>query len=101
MTSRTPYTFAAAAVVTGVAGLALATPVTAVADPPAQPASDVGYRHTQHGGSVTQTPTGSTSVSDDTPWAEIAVGALGGVALAGVGIAAGVAVRRRSVAHPA
>jgi hypothetical protein len=107
MTSRNPYPFAAGAVVAGVAGLALAIPAAAMADPPAPPptpVSNLDFVHTQHGGSVTQTPTGSTSVTDeDSPWAEIALGALGGVALAGVGIAASVAVRRRSMAqaHPA
>lgn len=102
MTSRTASRLAAAAVVSGVAGLALATPAAAMVDPAPPPVSEVGYQHTQHGGTVTQTPTGSTTVTDDdSPWAEIAVAALGGVALAGVGIAASVAVRRRSVAHTA
>jgi hypothetical protein len=104
MMLRTTRTFAAAAVVTGVAGLALATPAAAMVDPAPPPAAEDTLRHTQHGGSggLTQTPTVPTSVTEeDSPWAEIGVAALGGVALAGVGIAASVAVRRRSVAHTA
>lgn len=102
MTTRTASRLAAAAVVSGVAGLALATPAAAMVDPAPPPVSEAGYQHTQHGGTVPQTPIGSTTVTDDdSPWAEIAVAALGGVALAGVGIAASVAVRRRSVTHTA
>jgi hypothetical protein len=101
MSPRTPYTFAAAAVVSGVAGLALATPAAAMVDPAPPPASEV-IQHTQHGGSLTETPTVPTSVTeDDSPWAEIGVAAVGGLAIAGVAIGASVAVRRRSVAHPA
>ena len=102
MTRRTPRTFAAAALITGVAGLAFATPAAAMVDPAPPPASEVTLQHTQHGGSVTQTPTVPTSVTeDDTPWAEIGVAALGGLAIAGVAIGASVAVRHRSVAHTA
>ena len=102
MTPRTPYGFAAAAVVTGVVGLALTSPAAATVDPAPPPAAEDVFRHTQHGGSLMQTPTPPTSVTDeDSPWAEIGVAALGGVALAGVGIAASVVVRRRSVAHTA
>lgn len=102
MSPRTPYTFAAAAIVSGVAGLALAAPAAAMVDPAPPPASEVTLQHTQHGGSLNQTPTVPTSVTeDDSPWAEIGVAALGGLAIAGVAIGASVAVRRRSVAHPA
>jgi hypothetical protein len=102
MSPRTPYTFAAAAVVSGVAGLALATPAAAMVDPAPPPASEVTLQHTQHGGSLTEMPTVPTPVTeDDSPWAEIGVAAIGGLAIAGVAIGASVAVRRRSVAHPA
>jgi hypothetical protein len=102
MNPRAPRTFAAAALVTGVAGLALATPAAAMVDPAPPPAEDASFTHTQHGGSGTQTTTVPTSVTeDDSPWAEIAVAALGGVAIAGAAIGASVAVRRRSVAHTA
>jgi hypothetical protein len=102
MTHRTPFTIAAAAVVTGVAGIALATPAAAMVDPAPPPASEVTLQHTQHGGSLTETPTvPATATEDDSPWAEIGVAAIGGLAIAGVAIGASVAVRRRSVAHTA
>jgi hypothetical protein len=95
-------TFAASAAVTGVAALALAAPAAAMVDPAPPPAAEDTSRHTQHGGSLTETPTVPPTVTeDDSPWAEIAAAALGGVALAGVAIAGGAAVRRRSVAHTA
>lgn len=102
MIPRKPFTLAAAAVVSGVAGLALATPAAAMVDPAPPPASEDILRHTQHGGSLTQMPTVPTPVTEeDSPWAEIGVAAVGGLAIAGVAIGASVAVRRRSVAHPA
>ena len=102
MNHRAPRSFAAAAVVSGVAGLALATPAAAMVDPAPPPASEVTLQHTQHGGSLTQTPTVPVSVTEeDSPWAEIGVAALGGLAIAGVAIGASVAVRRRSVPHTA
>ncbi len=101
MSLRTPYTLAAAAVVTGVAGLALATPAAATVEPAPPPASEDITRHHQHGGSLMQTPSGTSVTSEDGPWAEIGVAVIGGLALAGVGIAAGSAVRRHGVAHPA
>jgi hypothetical protein len=104
MSPRTPRTFAAAAVLTGVAGLALATPAAAMVDPAPPPASEATFRHTQHGGSagLTRMPTVPTPVTEeDSPWAEIGIAAVGGLAIAGVAIGAGVAVRRRSVAETA
>jgi hypothetical protein len=49
----------------------------------------------------TSLPTGTTTSTDDSPWAEIGAGIIAGVALAGVGIAASAGLRRRSVTHPA
>ncbi len=90
MTSRTLYRAATAAVVTGVAGVALATPAAAMVDPAPPPNAN----GTTSGG-VTTTST------DDSPWAEIGAGIIAGVALAGVGVAASAGLRRRSVTHPA
>lgn len=102
MSPRTLPTFAAAALVSGVAGIALATPAVAMVDPAPPPASEVAFRHTQHGGSQTQTPTVPvTTTEEDGQWAEIGVAALGGLAIAGVAIGASVVVRRRSVADTA
>lgn len=91
MTSRTVYRAATAAVVTGVAGVALATPAAAMVDP-APPPNANGSTST---GGVTTTST------DDSPWAEIGAGIIAGVALAGVGVAASAGLRRRGMTHPA
>jgi hypothetical protein len=91
MTTRSLTRLAAASIVTGVAGIALATPAVAMVDPAPQPVGN--------GSSLPQSP--ATSAEDDSPWAEIGVAAVAGVALAGVGIAGTAAVRRRSVAHTA
>jgi hypothetical protein len=90
MTTRSLTRLAAASVVTGVAGIAFATPAVAMVDPAPAPNPD-GTSLSGGGGTAT----------DDSPWAEIGVAALAGVALAGVGIAGTAAVRRRSVAHTA
>jgi hypothetical protein len=79
---------ACGALVTGIATLALAAPASAV--------------HTvePEGG----TPdTGTTSVSTGSGLAQVATGALGGIALAGAGIAVVTGVRRHNhhFAHPA
>lgn len=90
MNPRSLYRLAGAAVVTTVAGIALATPAAAMVDPAPPPNPDgVGLS----GG-------GGTS-SDDGPWLEIGIAAVGGLALAGAGIAASSAARRRSLAHTA
>ena len=91
MTTRSLTRLAAASIVTGVAGIALATPAAAMVDPAPPPNGN--------GSSLSESPT--STATDDSPWAEIGVAAIAGVALAGVGIAAGSAVRRRSVAHTA
>jgi hypothetical protein len=90
MTPRNLYRLTTTAVVTGVAGLALATPAAAMVDPAPEPNAN--------GSSLSG---GDGTATDDTPWAEISAAVLGGLALAGAGIAASVAVRRRSVADTA
>lgn len=90
MTPRTLSRFATTAVVTGVAGLALAAPAAAMVDPAPAPNPE--------GSSLSD---GTGTATDDSPWAEISVAVLGGLALAGAGIAGTAAVRRRSVAHTA
>jgi hypothetical protein len=91
MNVRSLYRLAGAAVVSGVAGIALATPATAMVDPAPPPNADgVGFS----GGAT-------SSSSDDGPWLEIGIAAVGGLALAGAGIAASSAARRRSLAHTA
>lgn len=87
MTTRSLTRLAAASIVTGVAGIALATPAAAMMEP----------APSGNGSSLSESPT--STATDDSPWAEIGVAVIGGVALAGVGIAAGTAVRRRSLAH--
>lgn len=90
MNLRNLYRLAGAAVVTTVAGVALATPAAAMVDPAPAPNPDgVGLS----GGNATS--------SDDGPWLEIGIAAVGGLALAGAGIAASSAARRRSLAHTA
>jgi hypothetical protein len=90
MTARSLYRLTTTAVVTGVAGLALATPAAAMVDP-APPPNPNGTSVSGDSGTAT----------DDTPWLEISAAVLGGLAIAGVGIAASAAVRRRSVAPTA
>lgn len=90
MNRRTPYRIATTAVVTGVAGLALAAPAAAMVDPAPPPNAD--------GSSLSG---GTSTTTDDSPWAEISVAVLGGLALAGAGIAGSAAVRRRNLAHTA
>jgi hypothetical protein len=90
MTPRTLYRISTTAVVTGVAGLALATPATAMVDPAPEPNGN-GSSLSEDAGTAT----------DDSPWAEISIAVLGGLALAGAGIAGTAAIRRRSVAHTA
>lgn len=105
MTSRARHA-AAVAVATGVATLALAAPAAGMVDQAPPPTFADTLRHTQHvpsGTGLTSLPARPVPVAEQgTPWGEIAVAALGGVALAGAAIGAGAAVRRRSAAvHPA
>jgi hypothetical protein len=79
----------ATAAAAGTALLALsAAPAGAmeVPEPGAKPAADTAA---------------STTSSDDTPWMEYGLGALGGLVLAGAGVAAASTVRHRHSAHPA
>jgi len=84
---------AAGAVVTGIATLALATPANAII-PPQPP----GEREFTGQGSPASTPT----TDEGWTWQEIVGGTAGGVALAGIGVAAAVGLRRRNehLAHP-
>lgn len=90
---RTVTRLASAAVAGGVATLALAVPAQADMILP-----DAGGSGSWTGGS-------DTASSSDSAWEvlPVATGALGGLALAGLGFAAVVGVRRRNanVAHPA
>jgi hypothetical protein len=93
MAFRTVSRLASAAVVGGVASLALAAPAGALVEP----------------GGPGGTSGGSTGITTPAPagtsWEllPIAVGAAGGLALAGIGFAAATGVRRRNehMAHPA
>lgn len=93
--SRHLTRLAATAIVTGLASLVLAGPADALLahDP------DAGgqLRADNHPGLSTpsQVPAAATD-EDTTPWMELGIGALGGLALAGAGTAAAVSVRRRS-----
>ena len=104
MTSRLRHVLALSAA-TAVAPLALAAPAAGMADQASPPTFDDTLRHAQHvpsGTGLTALPDRPVPVADQgTPWGEIAVAALGGFALAGAGIAAGAAVRRRGAVHPA
>ncbi len=82
MTRKSITRIASVGLATGFAGLALAVPAQAQEIP-------------DGGGAVSPTAVPTDSVSDETPWAEIALGALGGLALAGAGVAAAQAVRHR------
>lgn len=104
MTSRARHALAVAAA-TGVATLALAAPAAGMVDQAPPPTFADTLRHTQHvpsGTGLTSLPGRPVPVADQgTPWGDIAVAAFGGVLLAGAGIAAGTAVRRRGAVHPA
>jgi hypothetical protein len=84
MTRKTIARIAGTAVATGLAGLSFAAPATAmqVGDP---------------GQGATVQPSGGSTSTDD-PWMEITLGALGGLVLAGAGVAAASGVRHRQTA---
>lgn len=82
MTRKTITRIASAGLVTGFASLALAVPAEAQEIP-------------DGGGAVSPTAVPTDTVDEGTPWAEIAIGALGGLALAGAGVAAVQSVRHR------
>jgi hypothetical protein len=84
MTRSTLTRLTTTALVTGVAGLALAAPAGAMEAP-------------EPGGGGTVAPAAPTATStDDSNWLEISLGALGGLAIAGAGIAAVAGVRHRN-----
>lgn len=82
---------AAAAVVTGIATLALSGPASAAFPK----APDVGAR-------VEPTSTPTTTTDDSFDYTALAEGALGGIVLAGAGVAAAAGLRRHNqhLAHP-
>jgi hypothetical protein len=90
MASRAVTRLASAAVVTGIATLALPGPAGAVY--PKEP--DLGAR--------VEVKTPPPPVSDSFDYTALAGGALGGIALAGVGVAAAAGLRRHQhhLAHP-
>jgi hypothetical protein len=89
MARRTITRLATGAVVTGIATLAIAAPASAV------------FPKDPIGGSVIPAP--APTVNDGWTWYEVTGGALGGIALAGGGVAAAAGLRRRNqhLAHPA
>lgn len=82
MTRKTITRIASVGLVTGFAGLAFAVPAEARDIP-------------DGGGAVSPTYVPGPTVDESTPWMEIGIGALGGLALAGAGVAAAQSVRNR------
>jgi hypothetical protein len=83
MTRNTITRITSVGIVTGFASLAFAVPAEA--------------RDIPDGGGPTtvSTPRPPVEVDEGTPWMEIGIGALGGLALAGAGVAAAQSVRHR------
>jgi hypothetical protein len=75
---------ATTALVTGFASLALAAPASALEAPDPEI------------GNIVSPSSSSTTSTDDGNWMEISLGALGGLVIAGAGIAAVVGVRHRN-----
>ena len=82
MTRNTITRITSVGLATSFASLAFAMPAEARAIP-------------DGGGAVSPTAVPTDPVSDGTPWMEIGIGALGGLALAGAGVAAAQSVRNR------
>ena len=82
MTRKTITRIASVGLVTGFASLAFAVPAEARDIP-------------DGGGAVSPTYVPGPTVDESTPWMEIGIGALGGLALAGAGVAAAQSVRNR------
>ncbi len=82
MTRNTITRITSVGLATGIAGLAFAMPAQAREIP-------------DGGGAINPTSPGPSVVDEGTPWAEIGLGALGGLALAGAGVAAAQATRNR------
>jgi hypothetical protein len=93
MTNRVTR-IAATALVSGLASLALAGPAQALMahDPEV---GGIVRADNNTGLTVPAKTPAPTAAEDDTPWMELGIGALGGLALAGVGIAAASRVRHR------
>lgn len=83
MTRSSLHRLTTTALVTGFASLALAAPASALEAP-----------DPETGNAVSGTSTSTTS--DDGNWMEISLGALGGLVIAGAGIAAVAGVRHRN-----
>jgi hypothetical protein len=83
MTRSTLTRLSTTALVTGFASLAFAAPASALEAPDPELGNVV-------------TPTSSTTSTDDGNWMEISLGALGGLVIAGAGIAAVAGVRHRN-----
>jgi hypothetical protein len=85
---------AATAVVSGLASLAFAGPAQALMAHDPEVGSIVRADNNTGLTTPSRTPT-PVAAEEDTPWMELGIGALGGLALAGVGIAAASRVRHR------
>jgi hypothetical protein len=85
---------AATAVVSGLASLAFAGPAQALLAHDPEVGSIVRADNNTGLATPSQTPA-PVATEEDTPWMELGIGALGGLALAGVGIAAASRVRHR------
>lgn len=81
MTRNTITRITTVGLVTGFASLALAVPAQA--------------RDVPDGGGPLNPSTPPAAIDEGTPWMEIGIGALGGLALAGAGVAAAQSVRHR------
>ncbi|HEX4976235.1 MAG TPA: hypothetical protein VFV40_00075 [Nocardioides sp.] len=82
MTRKSITRITTVGLVTGFASLAFAVPAEAREIP-------------DGGGAVSPTYSPGQTVEEGTPWMEIGIGALGGLALAGAGVAAAQSVRHR------
>jgi hypothetical protein len=85
MNSSSLTRLAASVLVTGVAGVAFAAPASAV------------EAINPDTGNAVHEPAPAVDSGGDSNWTEIGLGALGGLVLAGAGVAAAAGVRRRSV----
>lgn len=84
---------AGAALVAGLASLALAGPADAMMTHDPEPGASV--RADNNTGVATSPSSPAPAAEEDTPWMELGIGALGGLALAGAGMAAAGRVRHR------
>ena len=84
MTRSSLHRLTTTALVTGFASLALAAPASALEAPDPET------------GNAVSSGTSTSTTSDDGNWMEISLGALGGLVIAGAGIAAVAGVRHRN-----